>query len=318
MSIEKRPYILVYGVSVYDIIGFSYDHYRTQDSNPGRVKVSFGGVCRNIAENLVRLNLNTKFISIVGDDEKGHSILKHAEGLNLDMKDSLIVSGESTPTYMAILNEHGEMQSAIVDMKIMDCITAEFIDSKASIIEESEYMIMGTDNPCMVEHILTTYQGKTNFILDPVSSVKVSKIKKLIPYFHTIKPNRIEAECLCGFPIRTLDDVRKAGKYFLQQGVKSVIISLDVDGMYYTNGTEEGILKAGARHVVNVTGAGDSCVAGIGYGYMNQLSLKETVKYAIAMSIITIEHEETIHPRMSSELVEQYIQELRWTETKFY
>ena len=179
MSSNNEPYILVFGVSVYDIFGFTHQNYRAQDSNPGRVKVSYGGVCRNIAENMARIGMNTKFISILGNDEKGKSILKHAESINLDMKDSLIIEGESTPTYMAIMNDKGEMVSAIVDMSVTDKITEEFIDKKADIINKSEYMVLDTDNPAILEYILTNYTGKTKFILDPVSAAKVEQTKPL-------------------------------------------------------------------------------------------------------------------------------------------
>lgn len=313
---KNEPYILVFGVSVYDIFGFTYNNYRPNDSNPGRVKVSFGGVCRNISENMARLGLNTKFISIVGNDEKGKAILDHAKNINLDMADSLIVEGESTPTYMAILNEQGEMESAIVDMKITDKITEEFIDSKSKIISNSEYMVLDIDNPSIVEYILTKYEGCTNFILDPVSAAKVKYIKHLVGKFHTIKPNRHEAEVLCGFTIRNVEEVKKAGRFFLKQGVKNVFISLDAEGIYYNNGKEEGIIKANDVKVINVTGAGDSCVAGIGYGYMKKLPIEDTLKYAIAMASITISHEETIHPEMCCSFVEDFIKEITWTEIK--
>ncbi|EPZ53306.1 pfkB carbohydrate kinase family protein [[Clostridium] sordellii ATCC 9714] len=68
---NKQPYALVFGVSIFDIIGFTNNNYRCNDSNPGKVKTSFGGVCRNIAENMARVGVNTKFISILGDDETG-------------------------------------------------------------------------------------------------------------------------------------------------------------------------------------------------------------------------------------------------------
>lgn len=314
---SDRPYILVYGVSVYDIFGFAYNNYRTNDSNPGKVRVSFGGVCRNIAENLARMDVNTKFISIIGDDEKGKSILEHAKKNNLDMTESLIVKGESTPTYMAILDEHGEMRSAVVDMKITDFVTEEFVDSKAELIEHAEYMVLDIDNPAIVEYILTKYEGKTHFILDPVSAAKVDKIKHLVGKFHTIKPNRHEAEVLCGFSIRTKDEIRKAGAYFRSLGVKNVFISLDSEGMYYLNDEEEGIVKSQQVSVVNVTGAGDSCVAGICYGYMHQLSLEKTVEYAITMSVITISHEETIHPKMGCQFVENKFEKMNWEVERF-
>lgn len=314
---EDKPYILVFGVSVYDIFGFASNNYKKRDSNPGKVKVSYGGVCRNIAENMARVGTNIKFISVVGDDEKGKAILQHGETLGIDMKDSLMVCGASTPTYMAIMNEQGEMESAIVDMSITDRISEEFIDSKEGIIINSEYMVLGADNPSIMEYILTKYQGATKFILDPVSSARVQQITHLIKYFNVIKPNRHEAEVLCGFKINNIEDVRKAGKCLLDYGVKDVFISLDVEGIYYNNGKEEGIIKANQVPVANVTGAGDSCVAGLGYGYMNGLSVVDMLKYAIAMSVITISHEETIHPNMQHDMVQAYIENLDWTEIKF-
>ncbi|ABX41412.1 carbohydrate kinase family protein [Lachnoclostridium phytofermentans] len=314
MFCEKEPYILVFGVSIYDIIGFTNQSFKPNDSNPGKVRISFGGVCRNIAENLARVGVNTKFISVVGDDEKGRSLLEHANKMQLDMKDSLIVKGESTPTYMAILNEEGELEAGIVDMKVTEYITKEFIDSKAELFEQAEYVVLDADNPPLLEYVLKKFYGKTKFIMDPVSSTKAKSVKHLIPYLHTIKPNRIEAEILCGFPIKDMKDLRKAGKYFLDQGLQKVFISLDMQGVYYNDRESEGLLKTDKVSVVNVTGAGDSCVAGLGFGYMKGLDTQDTLKIAIAMSVITIAHEDTIHPDMSYDLVTSSIKSITWIE----
>lgn len=316
--IEKRqPYALVFGVSVFDICGFTDRNYRCNDSNPGKVKTSFGGVCRNIAECMARVGVNTKFISILGDDEAGNRMIEHSKIMKYDMSESLIIEGGHTPTYMAILDEQGEMVSAVVDMKIIDMFTTEFIDSKADIIKNSEYMILDSDRPDIVEYIIKTFSRDTKFILDPVSAAKAKNIKHLIQYFHTIKPNRYEAEIMCGFKIHDDEDLRKAGQYFIDLGIQNVFITLDEDGIYYNNGTEEGKIKANDVKVVNVTGAGDSFVAGIANGYMNKTNMVDTVKYAIAMSIITIATEETIHSDMSNDLVEQYVDNIKWTELNY-
>ncbi|WP_330547599.1 carbohydrate kinase family protein [Cellulosilyticum sp. WCF-2] len=314
---NNKPYALVFGIAIYDIFGFSYATYRPYDSNPGKVKVSCGGVCRNIAENMSLVGTNTQFISILGDDEKGKDILRQAEKVGLDMSNTLIVHGGSTPTYMAILDENGEMVSAVVDTKLANEFSKEALSERASIIENAEYMFLGADNPPFIEHIVTTYQGKTKFVLDPVSAAKAARIKHLLHYFHTVKPNRHEAEVLCGFEVKTYEDARKAGAYLRGLGVQNVFISLDVDGVYYNDGKEEGIIKANALEVINVTGAGDAFVAGIGAGYMANKSTVEIVKYAIAMSNITIAHEETINPNMAADLVEAYVREAQWQSTTF-
>ncbi len=312
MSKTNQPYILVFGISIYDIFGFTDSAYRTHDSNPGKVKVSFGGVCRNIAENLGRVGTPTKFISVLGDDEKGKNMMDHAKRANFDMTDSLIIENESTPTYMAILDEHGEMVSAIVDVKIADYLTPAFIDERVETIENSEYMIFGAENPETMEYILKKFQGKTKFVLDPVSAAKAKTLTHLLPYFHTVKPNRLEAEALVGFEVKTVEDIKKAGAAFLAKGIQKVFISLDADGVYYNDGIEEGIIKTSGVTVVNVTGAGDAFLAGVGYGYMNNLSIVEIVKFAQTMSIMTIAHEDTIHPDLSAANVQAEVDKFTW------
>ncbi|QJA09754.1 kinase [Romboutsia sp. CE17] len=314
---NNQMYTLVFGVSVFDICGFTDSNYRCNDSNPGKVRTSFGGVCRNIAECMSRVGVNTQFISILGDDEAGKAMLEHSKQMNYDMSNSLIIEGGHTPTYMAVLDEHGEMVSAVVDMKIIDKFTTEFIDSKADIIRNAEYMILDSDRPDIVEYILKNFSGNTKFILDPVSAAKAKEIKHLIKYFHTIKPNRYEAEIMCGMKIKNDEDLRKAGRYFIDLGIENVFITLDEDGIYYNNGVEEGKIKANDVKVVNVTGAGDSFVAGIAYGYANKCSLIDTLKFAISMSTITISTEETIHPEMGTDLVKSYVNNINWSEVKF-
>lgn len=317
MQDKINPYILVFGAAVVDIIGFSSVKYKQYDSNAGRIKMSFGGVSRNIAENMARVGVNTKFISILGNDEKGRGMLEHSKIVGYDMSESLILNNGATPTYMAILDENGEMVSGIADMKSINEMNFDFIDSKADIIRNSEYTFLDADDPENLEYLLTKFHGDTKFILDPISACKAKKIKHLIKYFHTIKPNRHEAEVLVEFEITSDEELIKAGEHILGLGVKNVFISLDANGVYYTNGEESGKIKANNIIAKNVTGAGDSFVAGLGYGYINNLSIVETVKFAIAMSTITVCHEATINPDMCYKLVHKKKRDIDWTEFKF-
>ncbi|MEG0712223.1 MAG: carbohydrate kinase family protein [Niameybacter sp.] len=314
MTQQKEPYILVFGMSICDIFGFTHQSYRPYDSNPGAIKMSYGGVCRNIAENMARVGVNTKFISILGDDERGRGLQEHAKKMHFDMSDSLIVEGTATPTYIAILDENGEMVSAVVDISIASLFTEEFVDSKSELIKNAEYVILDADNPTITEYIVKNFSMYTNVILDPVSAAKACTVKHLLPYIHTVKPNRYEAEVLCGFELNNEDAVREAGRFFRNLGVQKVFISLDCEGIYYHDGIEEGTVKACEAQVVNVTGAGDAFVAGIGYSYMNKSHIKETVKFANTMSLLTIAHEETINPAICEVEVRSEMNSRGWIE----
>ncbi|MDA3731122.1 carbohydrate kinase family protein [Niameybacter massiliensis] len=314
---QKEPYILVFGMSICDIFGFTNQSYRPYDSNPGVIKMSYGGVCRNIAENMARVGVNTKFISILGDDERGKSLQEHAKKMHFDMSDSLIVEGAATPTYIAILDEKGEMVSAVVDISIASLFTEEFVESKRELIKNAEFVILDADNPAITEYIVKNFSEYTNIILDPVSAARACTVKHLLPYIHTLKPNRYEAEVLCGFELNSEEAIREAGNYFRGLGIKKVFISLDCEGIYYHDGVEEGIIKAQEAKVINVTGAGDAFVAGIGYSYMNAKTIKDTVKFANTMSLLTIAHEETIDPTICEVKVQQEMTTREWIEKTY-
>ena len=313
----KNDYLLVLGASIMDIFGFSTSNYRAYNSTPGKIKMSFGGVCRNIAENSARIGINTKFLSVLGDDECGKSILEHSREIGYNMEDSMIIKGASTPTYLAILDENGEMVSAISDMKSLNAMTEEFIDSKKELIKNAKYVVVDSDNPKVLSYILKNFSKETNFILDPVSAEKATWVKDMIKDFHTIKPNRHEAEILAGFPIKDTEDLIRASNYFLSLGIKKVYISLDSEGIFYNNGKQCGKVKALDVIVKNVTGAGDSFVAGIGHGYMNKLDEVDIVKFSMAMSIITIADEATIHPEMCLNKVLEEIDKIKWIEETY-
>ena len=68
---QKR--IAVIGGANVDIGGFVHDALRMRDSNIGTVRLSPGGVGRNIAENAARLGLQTEFVGALGGDLNGET-----------------------------------------------------------------------------------------------------------------------------------------------------------------------------------------------------------------------------------------------------
>ena len=303
-------YISIIGGANMDIQGFPSENLILHDSNPGEVKISLGGVGRNIGENLVKLGINTKLISVIGDDLYGSKILEEAKLVELNMEDSLVLKGWATSTYLSILDESGDMAVAISYMDIYEKMTIDFIKEKKHIIDNSKLCIIDTNIPKeVIEYIVTTHK-ETDFFLDTVSTTKAKKIKDLIGYFHTIKPNRIEAEMLTGIEITNDDDLKKVSWYFLERGVKRVFISLGDNGVFYNDGENINHIKTPKIKVVNATGAGDAFIAALAYGHYNNIGIEESTKMAIAASILTLSHEDTINPYMSIQRVKSMMKEI--------
>ena len=67
MIMQQQRMVVVGAINV-DISGTASTAMRAGDSNPGHVKVTLGGVGRNIAENLARLGAKVTMLTVLGED----------------------------------------------------------------------------------------------------------------------------------------------------------------------------------------------------------------------------------------------------------
>lgn len=286
------------GINI-DIEGNPYGKLIPTDSNPGKVSISFGGVGRNIVENVARLDGDVAMISVTGEDFMGASARSQLGDLGVDISDITLISGENTGMYLSILNHENDMELAICNMDILENITPDFLDEKMDKMKDSEIVALD----CNLKYELLDYiTGKLEGVplfLDPVSVSKAERVKPLIGRFHTIKPNRIEAELLCGIKITDKTSLRQAGQWFCDAGVTRVFISLGENGAYYKEGTEEGIIQTEKLGVVSATGAGDAFSAAILLGHVKGMSAKETARLGVTCASIAMESKTAVNQRMS-------------------
>src|SRR3989304_7686515 len=87
-----------------DIVGRPSAGLLDQTSNPGQVRVSFGGVARNVAENLARLGTSVALITAVGDDPQGQALLDDARQAGINTGHVLVSHAQPTGAPMGILH----------------------------------------------------------------------------------------------------------------------------------------------------------------------------------------------------------------------
>lgn len=294
--VVDEPYVLVIGGSNIDIQGFPSKNLRLHDSNVGEVKISLGGVGRNIAENCARLGIKTRLISVIGDDVYGQKMLAHAQSVGLIMSDTVVLAQQPTSTYLSILDANREMHVAINHMDAIEQLTVSMLKTKKTLIEHAVLVVLDTNLPQDILDYLLSNFANTTFFVDTVSVTKAIKVKEHLSSIHTIKPNLLEAEVL-------QDDLKKisAHRTFISKGSQGVSVIID-DSQYD--------FPAIPTQVVNATGAGDAFMAGLVYGYIKKLSLDDTVKTAMAASMLTLNHPDTIHSELSEELLLKTVKEI--------
>ncbi|MFQ1016244.1 1-phosphofructokinase [Gilliamella sp. BG7] len=103
-----------------------------------------------------------------------------------------------------------------------------------------------------------------------------------------IKPNNKELEMWVGRKLSTLEDVKAAAMELVNDGIENVVISLGNKGALWVTKNEAWLAKPPKCHVVSTVGAGDSMVAGLMYGLMNNRSIKDTLVFASSVAALSV------------------------------
>lgn len=270
-------------------------------SNPAESSQSFGGVARNIAENLGRLGLNVALMTAVGKDREGEWLLDHTKDY-ADISPSQVFPDAATGTYTAVLDKQGEMAIALADMSIYDSIDVDFVEKKWGYLASSELVVIDTNFPADVlkQVIVRCHEEQIPLCITPVSGPKVKKLPKNLAGVTWLIANKEEAETLSEMKIEEEDDFFTSAKRILDRGVERVIITRGDKGLIYsTKDGETGTIQPPKVQVEDVTGAGDSLVSGIMYAYLNGLNTDNACKIGISCSIITLQSHETVNPNLN-------------------
>ena len=298
----SHPVTVIGGANV-DIQGKSTDTLLMEDSNPGVIKASLGGVGRNIADNLCKFQLDTRFITAIGDDNEGLMVKDNARLLGIDMEQSITTSKHRTSTYLYVLDKYGELAIAVSDMGIVDTLTPNYFKRLLVKIEHSPFTILDANLPQDTIEYLSRSLNKTLLIFDPVSITKATKVKAVLNKFYAIKVNKAEAEALTGLTLNTQEMIKKAGLQLVDSGVDRVFITLGSRGVYYQDKHQSFFRKAIKTSVVNATGAGDAFTAAMVYGFTKNLNNEQLVDFCIGASTITLSAQETISSDLTIDTV---------------
>ena len=292
------------GINI-DIEGSPFNKLRREDSNPGRISLSYGGVGRNITENIARIGGDVAMVSVIGEDQMGRGAKEELQELGVDVSGVEILAGRNSAMYLSILNEDKDMELAISDMDIVNVITPRFLDKHRELLLGSKAVALDTNLSEETLEYAADILEKTPLFLDPVSVTKAVKARKIIGKFECIKPNVMEAEALSGLKITSEEELRAAGGWFIQQGVKKVVITLNKEGVYYRSPDREGFIRPKDISPVSATGAGDSFSAAILIGMVRGLDIEEIAKIGMAAAQVTMESPGAVNKAISKAEIER-------------
>lgn len=264
-----------------------------KDSNPCKMSFSFGGVARNVVENLRNLNEDVSFVSAFGDDYFADGMIKDLERRDVDLSFSIRCSGFSSSIYMAILNEN-DMFIGMNDMSVISQIKKENIDFLAKYVNEDDYVFIDTNlDHDLIEYILNNVKGIK--VADAISANKAVKLQGLTDKIDCLKMNLLEAKALSQRPLYLETETIEYMKDLVNEGTKEVLIT---GKNYLYVGNKDGVFKfnhdAYRPKPVNVSGAGDALIAYYMSAKNKGLDTDGASKQALIASVLTVDDENAV------------------------
>ena len=298
---------IIGGINI-DIEGAPYKEIKYHDSNPGKIRLSYGGVGRNIAENVARLGGDCAMISCVGSEPMSLGAKDHLAAMGVDVSHVRVLEGETPSMYLSILDEKGDMELAVSDMDIINRITPEYIDEIRHFLEGASVVALdGNLTEELLEHATAVLRG-TKLFYDPVSANKGVRAKNFAGRFFAVKPNKLEAEAMLDMKIGSEEDVIAAGRRFMELGVSQVFITLGEDGVFFMESGDEGFIRpAEGIKIKSATGAGDSFSACILLGMSMGMNARKIAEMGMAAARITMESQNAVSEELTIELIKELL-----------
>lgn len=298
--LRSGNYAVVVGGANMDIGGHAFAPLIHQDSNPGAVRLSPGGVGRNIAHNLRLLGTDVRFLTAFGEDLYGRQLSASCLELGIDLTGALRVPDKATSTYLYIADPDGDMALAVSDMEICKEISPAYLARNLALLSKAQVVVADTNLPReSLEYLAENCTAP--LFCDPVSTVKAEKLRSILPHIHTLKPNKLEAELLSGVAIESITDVIRAADRLLELGVQRVFISLGADGVYAATMSERLHFNNLPCAIANTTGCGDAFMGALVWAWLEGLDLPHTALAGLAAAAITMESPQTINPALSAD-----------------
>ncbi|PKQ15791.1 MAG: MarR family transcriptional regulator [Actinobacteria bacterium HGW-Actinobacteria-7] len=304
MSPENTsPRIVVVGGANTDMVGRPFARLVEHDSNPGYVKISSGGVGRNVAENLASLGFDVELVTALGGDHNAAELTARCRRAGIGLSYALVAQELPGSLYVAILDDGGEMAVALNDMRALDRLTPRALEDRAEVFESAD-LVVADANLAADSLAWLAQRVSAPLVLDPVSAAKAPRARGVVGSLAALKCNALEAAALLGTDVpHTTAGLAEMADALRTIGAQRVFLTAGPQGTFFSAEEESGHVRAPRVGVANATGAGDAFTAGVAAGLLEGMGVRNCAAFGTVMAGLALESEHTVSDRVGRSAV---------------
>jgi pseudouridine kinase len=269
-------------------------------SNPGSVTTSFGGVARNVAENLAGLLIGSgagvELVSAIGDDAAADGLLEQLRGCGVGVRNVAVVAGEPTAQYVAVLEPDGGLVIGAAGMRVLERIG---IPALAAAWPDAGWLFCdGNLSAEVLAHVLARAR-RTGLpvAVDAVSTAKVTRLPADLRGLALLSCNRDEAQAwLAHHHLEPAGEDAELARRLHAAGAAAVLLTLGADGLILVQEGQAERIPAVPAEPVDVTGAGDALIAGTLAALLRGADLSQAARAGAERAARTVESELSVLP----------------------
>ena len=244
-----------------------------------------GGKGANQAVAAARTGAKVRFVTKVGNDIFGKQSIEGFEKEGLDIINVVETSEFASGVALITVNENGENQIVVASGANMDL---KPIDLPDSIFEDTEYVLVQLEIPLeTVKYIVKKCNElQIKLILNPAPAFPLDD--DFLENIYLITPNETETHLLTGILPDSQDSLNKAGLFFLEKGIKNVIITIGKKGVFLMNDEHSQLIPAIEVKAVDTTAAGDVFNGALLTALSEEKSWVEACEFACKAAAISV------------------------------
>ncbi|ATJ90229.1 MULTISPECIES: carbohydrate kinase [Acetobacter] len=277
-------------------------------SNPASGSSTFGGVARNVSENLARLGTNTNLVSVVGDDEDGQTLVEYLRNAGVDVSGVQTQHGAATAEYVAVLQEDNDLAVGIVNAEIFETVSVDTLRACWPTIVSANWVFADCNLPTEVLAWLSGQRADNRFRLaiGTVSAHKAQKLRGLLDGIDLLFTTDRDADVLKSELKLMSRGNRKQGRDQEpdERNSRAVVCFHGPGSLTVTTSESTHRLAVPVGGVADVTGAADALAAGTLSSLLSGDSLMEACRFGIGMAALTATTHSNVHPLLTRSYVE--------------
>jgi len=276
-------------------------------SNPVSISTSFGGVARNVAENLCRLDASVTLVSRVGADSDGTAILEALGRLPLRLDHLGIAADRPTAFHLIVLQPDGEMLVSVADMRIYDDLTPQRLAALPAGVWTAEAIFADCNLPAeSLAYLAGQRSAGRRLAVNAVSPAKAARADGILPAIDHLFVNAAEAAALIGQD-ESDRGPETAARALLDRGVGEVVVTLGAEGLLAATPDAVLHLQSLPGPLCDVTGAGDALAAAFLDARLRGRSLDAAARRALAAARLTVECTQSVNASLTPETLDQMV-----------